>query len=271
MVLQRNKSIDEEWRKHLLEVLSYVFTRLIKRNNPLSSRDERSSSSFYSSAVCPMKIKPFLMRIAYYTRCSNESLVLSLIYIDRLITNNDEHMMTSHSFQRLVITSILIAIKFYDDVFYKNSFYGKVGGVSCKELNRLEMQFLLEIKFDLFVEERVYTRYRNCLQNAVLDERLSTSKSCKKKTNRSHPVQAFGSKLASDNGPKIRESHYNESNKHITIPKSSKLESHDILLQKGSTRDKRTKSHLTSMPVRCLGTQLFCSWQVTNRPLIGSA
>jgi len=272
MISQSNKSIEQAWRNRLLDVLSHVFNQLCLRNDPLSSNNTRPCSNFYSSTPCPLKIKPFLTRIANYSGCSNESLVLSLIYIDRLTVNNDKYMMTSHSFQRLVMTSILIAVKFYDDVFYKNSFYGIVGGVSCKELNMLEMRFLFEIKFDLFVRKRLYTRYHNCLQNAILDEPLSTLKSSEKITDRARPIQAFGRKLVSYNRScKIREGHYYVHTKPIPIPGSSKPGSHDIHHQKGSNRDTRTKSYLAGMPVRCIGTQLLRNWQVTKRPLIGSA
>jgi len=36
----------------------------------------------------------------------------------------------------------MIAIKFHDDEFFKNEYYGRVGGISKQEINALEVEFL---------------------------------------------------------------------------------------------------------------------------------
>lgn len=56
---------------------------------------------------------------------------------------------------------MIIAIKFHDDEYYKNEYYSKVGGISLKELNKLESEFLNLIGYSLFVEPDVYSIYIN--------------------------------------------------------------------------------------------------------------
>ena len=56
----------------------------------------------------------------------------------------------------MFLTSILIAIKYLDDIYYKNEYYAKVGGVSKDELNLLEIVFLDMIEFELYVPSSVY-------------------------------------------------------------------------------------------------------------------
>ena len=61
----------------------------------------------------------------------------------------------------MLIVSIVLAIKFYDDSFFNNTFYALIGGISTKELNYLEMEFLKEINFSLLVSCEDYQKYHN--------------------------------------------------------------------------------------------------------------
>jgi hypothetical protein len=43
--------------------------------------------------------------------------------------------MTDRNAHRLLITSIVVSAKFFDDFYFKNSFYAKLGGISTQLLN----------------------------------------------------------------------------------------------------------------------------------------
>lgn len=98
-------------------------------------------------------------RIHKYASCSNECFVLALIYIDRLIQRNN-FLLTELNVHRVVITAILLAAKFFDDAYYNNAYYAKVGGVLVSEMNGLEVDFLFRINFSLHVAPEVYDKYR---------------------------------------------------------------------------------------------------------------
>ena len=53
----------------------------------------------------------------------------------------------------------MTSIKFLEDKYYKNEYYAKVGGVSLKELNCLEVEFLYLIDFNLFINEELFGYY----------------------------------------------------------------------------------------------------------------
>ena len=40
---------------------------------------------------------------------------------------------------------LMVAIKYFDDVYYDNRFYSKVGGIALEEVNRLEAEFINNI------------------------------------------------------------------------------------------------------------------------------
>jgi len=68
-------------------------------------------------------------RIHKYASCDPECFVLALVYIDRLIQRNSL-LLTSLNVHRIIITAIMLPAKFFDDQYFNNAHYAKVGGVS---------------------------------------------------------------------------------------------------------------------------------------------
>lgn len=66
---------------------------------------------------------------------------------------------------RVVITAILLAAKFFDDAYYNNAYYAKVGGVLVSEMNGLEVDFLFRINFSLHVTPELFHKYREELMS----------------------------------------------------------------------------------------------------------
>jgi len=53
-----------------------------------------------------------------------------------------------------------MACKFYDDYYYKNEYYAKIGGVALSEFNNLEREYLTNyIQFALYVNVETYAAY----------------------------------------------------------------------------------------------------------------
>ena len=73
-----------------------------------------------------------------YASCSTECFILVLIYVDRLIQKHN-FVLTELNVHRVVITSILLAAKFFDDAYYNNAYYAKVGGVFVSETNQIQL------------------------------------------------------------------------------------------------------------------------------------
>jgi hypothetical protein len=69
-----------------------------------------------------------------------------------------------------VITAVMLAVKFFDDVYYSNVYYSKVGGVKVHEMNILECRFLELIGWRLYVSPQEYERYMNSVVDATSDD-----------------------------------------------------------------------------------------------------
>jgi hypothetical protein len=115
-------------------------------------------------------VKDYLQRIQRYFGCAPECFVLSLVYIDRVLLANDWFRITRLNVHRLIITSVLLAVKFFDDVFYTNSYYAKVGGIRTKELNSLESRFLRLLHWKLYVSPKEFAHYMQSVTFAVADQ-----------------------------------------------------------------------------------------------------
>jgi hypothetical protein len=61
----------------------------------------------------------------------------------------------------------MMAAKFFDEKFQKNSYWSKVGGISNDELNKLEREFLTMTQYQLFVCPTVYSKYKSELFDAT--------------------------------------------------------------------------------------------------------
>lgn len=75
-------------------------------------------------------------RIHLYGRCSPSCFVLALVYIDRLI-QRDGFVLVSLNIHRIIITSLMIAAKFFDDFYFNNAFYARVGGIGTVEVRNI--------------------------------------------------------------------------------------------------------------------------------------
>ena len=89
-------------------------------------------------------------RLVRYSKCSPSCYVLMLIYIDRLIAATNLRL-SELNIHRVMITALLLAAKFFDDEYFHNSFYAKLGGISLAELNALELEFLLGVRLSAII------------------------------------------------------------------------------------------------------------------------
>jgi|Transcript_67931 hypothetical protein len=139
----------------------------------LSGRPQRATR-FHAIRPPQLSICDYLSRISTYFQCSHECFVLGLVYIDRIVKLHPEFTICHLNIHRLLVTSIMLSAKFFDDVYYSNSYYAKVGGVRTQELNALEAQFLVLIQWKLHVLPQEYDQYRNHVLMAVRGAGAST-------------------------------------------------------------------------------------------------
>jgi len=74
--------------------------------------------------------------------------------------------LTVYNIHKFVFSSILVSIKFNEDKIYKKYYYAYIAGVSLKELNLMEDNFLQILDYQVFVNKNIFNKYiinlRNC-------------------------------------------------------------------------------------------------------------
>lgn len=69
----------------------------------------------------------------------------------------------------------MIAAKYFDDKYYPNAYYARVGGISTRELNALEHLFLEYIDFDLYFRPHEYEAHQSNLTKCFMTDDESSS------------------------------------------------------------------------------------------------
>jgi hypothetical protein len=89
---------------------------------------------------------------------NGSTIILMLIYIDRLC-NINKIKLTYRIIHKLILSSLIVAIKYNEDEIYSLKVYAEIGGVTKAELEFLEICFISFINFNLFIKEELFNKY----------------------------------------------------------------------------------------------------------------
>ena len=89
---------------------------------------------------------------------NTSTIILMVIYIDRLC-NINKIKLTYSIIHKLMLASMMTAIKYNEDEIYSMKCYAQIGGVSKAEMLELETNFIININFNLFVNTELFNKY----------------------------------------------------------------------------------------------------------------
>jgi hypothetical protein len=145
-----------------IEIISDLLNYICEENKDKSEIINKNIIPFMTKNIPSMSIKDYLLRLSQFTKMSESTIIIILIYIDR-ISNINNFRLTYKNIYKLILSATVVAIKYNEDLFYSSAIYAKLGGLSVSELNYLEFQFLILIKFSLFIENDLFDKYKNNL------------------------------------------------------------------------------------------------------------
>lgn len=148
----------------IVRTLSTVLTAIASLSHRKNNNNNDLFQRFESSYAPDVSLYDYISRIFTHSNCSEACLVFCIVYLDRL-AQKKRLVVSALNIHRLVIVLIMIAAKFHDDLFYNNSFYAKLGGLSLSELNKLEVETLKLLHFSLVVSPDEMRRYVNMMQS----------------------------------------------------------------------------------------------------------
>lgn len=135
-----------------------------QRHHNKTPHSQQFFAIFDSSVIPPIAVEKYLVRLATTFKCSEAVFVCALILVDRLLScQSGQLSLTKKNVHRLFLASLVVSVKYHEDLVYCNKHYGKAGGVHVREVNRLEHILLIALDFDLRIHMEQYKLYEEML------------------------------------------------------------------------------------------------------------
>lgn len=138
--------------------IAAVFTSKLPAGSNISR-----NTSFQGVRKPDISLEAYLRRLQKHFRCDDSCILAAMIYIDRIILSNTEHIVNQLSIHRFLAASLLVSVKFHDDTYYSNAYYAYGVVVGLREINALEADFLNEIRWKLDISSEEYFQYQQRL------------------------------------------------------------------------------------------------------------
>ena len=128
------------------KIVSNLFNKITQNNVTKTS----VKTIFSLSKKPAISIEKYLLRFIHHSKASTSTLIISIIYFDRIKIEN--FYITTTSIHRLFLAAFVVALKYNEDKIFLNNFYSLLGGVSMKDLKKLEQEFLKYLDYRLYVD-----------------------------------------------------------------------------------------------------------------------
>lgn len=159
---KQNKNLD------LIKSINKTLTTALEENKKLSDYKEilikQGKMCFSSSSLPNISLFDYLRRIDKYSFLDKNTLILSVIYVDR-ISKFGNIILTNYNIHRIIFAAILLAIKYNEDEFYDNKYYAEIAGITPSELINIEYMFFCICNFNLYVDDDTFNNYSQYLTN----------------------------------------------------------------------------------------------------------
>ena len=162
IIIENNTEEEEQLKIGSIELIADLFVNICEENKAKKCNKNIYLKNFANKNIPTISIKDYLLRLNKHSKVNESTIIIILIYIDR-ICNMNHFILTYYNIHKLILAAFILAIKYNEDSFYKMNHYSKVGGVSLSELNNLVSEYLLLMKYNLFVDTKLYDKYNNDL------------------------------------------------------------------------------------------------------------
>ena len=152
---------------HVIDIVADILEEIVKDNEKNNENESNISDSnesaiisvFTSNKTPQISIKKYLTRIMKYSKPETSTVIICLIYIDK-ICENSSLQLSIYNIHRIILSCMILALKYNEDDYYSNKYYAKVGGISLKELNELEYNIMVLLQFNFFIDDITYEKYQ---------------------------------------------------------------------------------------------------------------
>ena len=140
----------------LSSLISKVLEKIIN-NNKINKRYKLRRDIFTGKSLPKITLIDYINRIITYSDSEINTLICSLIYIDRI---NKIKAINEFNIHRIFFTAVLVAIKYNEDIIFNNDYYSQVAGVKLNEINKMELEFISLLDFNLYIDPEEFGSYK---------------------------------------------------------------------------------------------------------------
>ncbi|KGO42233.1 hypothetical protein PEX1_040210 [Penicillium expansum] len=119
--------------------------------------------SLVAEAVPTVGFQKWVATILSTTQVSQNVILLALLFIYRLKKFNSGVKGKKGSEFRLMTVALMLGNKYLDDNTYTNKTWAEVSGIAVHEIHIMEVEFLSNIRYDLFSSETEWSRWHTKL------------------------------------------------------------------------------------------------------------
>ena len=160
---------EEQMIISTIEIISDLFINICEENKIKKKNKNFLIKSFTNKFIPSITIKDYILRLAKHSKVNESTIIITLIYIDRICNINHLNL-TYYNIHKLILASFILAIKYNEENYYSMAFYSKIGGISLSELNNLEFECLILIRYNLFIQPKLFDKYYKDLMSLKNDD-----------------------------------------------------------------------------------------------------
>ena len=178
IIINNNNKIENQKPKTIAEFIneeeivlfiSSIFNSIISYNKQLKKRQKRSKHEYIHSSLTPViSLEGFLKLIIKYTKIENNTLIVSYLYIMKLI-NKENFILEKNNIYLLLLASAVLAKKVLEDLVLNNDYYCQIGLFTERELSLAEYSLFCRLDFQVNYSmeevEQVYNEIFGSLPN----------------------------------------------------------------------------------------------------------
>ncbi|KAE8391791.1 cyclin-domain-containing protein [Aspergillus alliaceus] len=130
----------------------------------LNDIEERKNPLYIAPEAIPSAgFLKWVTNILSTTQVSQNVILLALLFVYRLKKFNHRVRGKKGSEYRLMTIALMLGNKFLDDNTYTNKTWAEVSGISVQEIHVMEVEFLSNVRYNLFVSEEEWSRWHSKL------------------------------------------------------------------------------------------------------------
>ena len=169
----KNNPEEKNINEIFLKKFNLTLETVIDANKELSNYEDilnkQKNMSFTLKYKPSITLIQYLERIMHYTEAEESTFIIALIYIDR-IGKISNVILSPFNVHKLIFASVLLAIKYNEDTIFDFKYYSLISGMSINELQQLEIDFIILLKFKLYINKNEFNNYKLLFDNADNDD-----------------------------------------------------------------------------------------------------